>query len=145
MIILATTAWSQISDALTAITICAVMPTLIVWFNLKFRNRQFEKRIELAKIALEKDPSLDMGEYLAKLTPAKKTFAQKSVTLILVSSILIFLGLAAATIAIVFNSKDIEDGFAFFGIVACIFLGLGLAFLVSFFYTRKLVRKGILN
>lgn len=145
MIILATTAWSQISDALTAIAICAVMPTLIVWFNLKIRNRKFEKRIELAKIALEKDPSLDMGEYLAKLTPAKKTFAQKSVTLILVSSILIFLGLAAATIAIVFNSKDIEDGFAFFGIVACIFLGLGLAFLVSFFYTRKLVRKGILN
>lgn len=144
MIILSTTAWSQISDALSAITICAAMPTLIVWLCLRVKNKQFEKRIELAKIALEKDPSLDMGEYLAKLAPAKKTFAQKSVTLILVSSILVFLGLASATSALVFNSRDIQDGFAFFGIMACVFIGLGLAFLVSFFYMRKLVRKGIL-
>lgn len=145
MMILATTAWSYISDALSLIAIFAVMPTLIVWLCLKARSQKFDKRIELAKIAIEKDPSLDLEDFLAKLTPEKKTNAQKSVTFLLVSSIILFLGLAAMTIALVFHSQGVEDGFAVFGIAGCVLLGVGLAFLVSFLYSRKLVRKGILK
>lgn len=145
MMILATTAWSQVSSALSLISILAVMPTLIVWLCLKAKNQKFDKRIELAKIAIEKDPSLDLEDFLAKLTPEKKTFAQKSVTFILVSGILLFLGLAAITLALVFHSQGVEDGYAVFGVVGCVLLGVGLAFLVSFLYSRKLVRKGMLK
>lgn len=145
MMILAATAWRYISNALSLIAIFAVMPTLVVWICMKKRNQKYYRQIELAKNAIEKDPSLNLEDFLAKLTPAKKTYAQKSVSLVLISSILLFLGLGATAIAFVFNSKGIDDGFVFFGITACILLALGFAFLVSFLYTRKLVHKGLLK
>lgn len=145
MMILATNAWAHISDALSLIVIFAAMPTLIVWICLKARNQMFDKKIQMAKMAIEKDPSLNLQEFLTKSTPKKKTYAEKSISYVLVSSILLFLGLGATTLALVFHSQDIEDGFAFFGIAACVLLGIGLAFLVSFFYVKKLIRKGILK
>lgn len=145
MMVLATTAWMYISNALIFISILAVMPTLVVWICMKKRNEKYDRQIELAKSAIEKDPSLNLEDFLAKLTPAKRTYAQKSVSLILISSTLLFLGLAATAIAFVFNSRGIDEGFAFFGIIACILLALGFAFLVSFLYTRKLVYKGLLK
>lgn len=145
MMILATTAWMYISNALSFIAIFAVMPTLVVWICMKKRNQKYYRQIELAKNAIEKDPSLNLEDFLAKLTPAKKTYAQKSVSLVLISSILLFLGLGATAIAFVFNSRDIDDGFVLFGITACVLLALGFAFLVSFLYTRKLVHKGLLK
>jgi len=145
MMILATTTWMYISNALSLISILAVMPTLVVWICLRKRNQKYDRQIELAKSAIEKDPSLNLEDFLAKLSPAKRTYAQKSVSLVLISSILLFLGLGATVIALVFNSKGIDDGFVFFGITTCILLALGFAFLVSFLYTRKLVHKGLLK
>lgn len=145
MMILATTAWMYISNALSLISILAVMPTLVVWICLRERSQKYDRQIELAKSAIEKDPSLNLEDFLAKLTPAKRTYAQKSVSLVLISSILLFLGLGATAIALVFNSRGIDDGFVLFGITACVLLALGFAFLVSFLYTRKLVHKGLLK
>lgn len=145
MMILTANAWHSISEALSNIAIFAAMPTLVVWICLKVRNQKFNKVIDLAQFALEKDPSLNLDDFMAKLSPAKRTYAQKSVTLILISCILILLGLAAATIAWVFNSKGQNGPYAFFGIVACVLLAVGISFLISFFYTKKLVRKGLLK
>lgn len=145
MMILATNAWAHISEALSLIAIFAAMPTLIVWICLMARNQMFDKKIEMAKIAVEKDPSLNLQDFLTKSAPTKKTYAQKSISYVLVSCICLFLGLGASAMAIVFKLQDIEDGFAFFGMGACVLLGCGLAFLVSFFYVKKLIRKGILK
>lgn len=143
--ILSTLAWESISDGLSLISIFAVMPTLVVWICLKSRNQRYDRQIELAKRAIDKDPSLNLEDFLEKLSPAKRTYAEKSVSIVMAFSIFLFLGLAAAAIALVFNSRGVEDGFAFFGIVACILLAVGLALLVSFFYTKRLIRKGLLK
>jgi len=135
----------EISNALTLIAIFAVMPSLVVWICLKARNQKYDRQIEFATRVLEKDPSLNLEDFFAKLSPAKRTYAQKSVSLVRSSCILLFLGLAATALAIVFNSEDIEEGFVAFGIAACFLLAVGLAFLVSFLYAQKLVRKGLLK
>ena len=145
MMILDTTAWIYISDALGAIGIFAVMPTLVVLICLETTRKKFEKRVELVKTAMEKDPSLNMEDLMAKISPAKRTYAQKSVTFLLISCILLFLGVASALFALYFSSKAAEDPFILFGIIACVLLAVGLSFLVSFFYTRKLVRKELLK
>ena len=67
---------------------------------------------------------MDLEDFLAKLAPEKKTVARKSVTFMLVSSILLFLGLAATTLALVFHSQGVEDGYAVFGIAGCVLLGV---------------------
>lgn len=143
--ILPLSAWSSICNSASTIAICAAMPTLIVWLCLKTRNQKFNKRIELAKLAIDKNPSLDIDDFLSKISSEKKTYAQKSVTLILISSILLFLGLAATAVSIIFHSQDIQDGYLFFSVVACVLLGIGLSFLVAFLYARNLIHKGILK
>lgn len=145
MMILDTTAWIYISEALGLISIFAAMPTLIVLICLTTTRKKFEKRIEFVKTAMEKDPSLNMEDLMAKISPAKRTYAQKSVTLLLISCILLFLGVASALFALYFSSKAAEEPFILFGIIACVLLAVGLSFLVSFFYTRKLVRKELLK
>ncbi|MCQ2168605.1 MAG: hypothetical protein MJY69_08120 [Bacteroidales bacterium] len=148
MMILETVAWYSITEALTKTAVFAIMPTLVVWICLKARNKKFEMSADLAKKAIEKDPSLNMADFLAKLSPVKKTYAQKSVSLLMISCILLFLGLFAAVFAalILHYSMDInEDGIIFLGIVAFALLAVGLAFLVVFFYTKKLIGKGQLK
>ncbi len=135
----------EISNALTLIAIFAVMPSIVVWICLKARNQKYDRQIEFATRVLEKDPSLNLEDFFAKLSPAKRTYAQKSVSLVRSSCILLFLGLAATALAIVFNSEDIKEGFVAFGIAACFLLAVGLAFFVSFLYAQKLVRKGLLK
>ena len=145
--ILATVAWYSITEALKEIAIFAVMPTLVVWICLKARNKKFDMEVDLAKTAVEKDPSLNMEDFLAKLSPVKRTYAQKSVSLVLVSCILLFIGILTAAFTLYFHySMDgNEDGVLFFGVVASVLLSVGLAFLVTFFYTKRLLRKGQLK
>ena len=146
MMILETVAWYPISQALTEIAVFAVMPTLVVWTIMKSRNRKFDMEVDLAKTAVEKDPSLNMEDFLAKLSPVKRTYAQKSVTLVLISCILLILGIFTAGITLYFRSIDMnEDAILFFGIVACVLLAVGLAFLITFFYTKRLLGKGQLK
>lgn len=148
MMILDTVVWYSISEALTKIAILAIMPTLVVWACLKARNKKFDMVADLAKTAAEKDPSLNMEDFLAKLSPVKRTYVQKSVSLLMISCILLFLGLFAAVFAalILHYSMDInEDGIIFLGIVAFVLLAVGLAFLVVFLFTKKLIGKGQLK
>ena len=148
MMILDTVVWYSISEALTKIAILAIMPTLVVWACLKARNKKFDMVADLAKTAAEKDPSLNMEDFLAKLSPVKRTYVQKSVSLLMISCILLFLGLFAAVFAalILHYSMDInEDGIIFLGIVAFFLHSVGLAFLVVFLFTKKLIGKGQLK
>lgn len=146
MMILETVAWYPISQALTEIAVFAVMPTLVVWTIMKSRNRKFDMEVDLAKTAVEKDPSLNMEDFLAKLSPVKRTYAQKSVTLVFISCILLILGIFTSAITLYFHSIDMnEDAILFFGIVACVLLAVGLAFLITFFYTKRLIGKGQLK
>lgn len=147
MMILDTVVWYSISEALTKIAILAIMPTLVVWTCLKARNKKFDMVADLAKTAAEKDPSLNMEDFLAKLSPVKRTYAQKSVSHLMISCILLFLGLFAAAFALILRyAMDVnQDGIIFLGIVAFILLAVGLAFLVVFFYTKKLIGKGQLK
>ena len=146
MMILETVAWYPIFQALTEIAVFAVMPTLVVWICLKARNKKFDRKVDLAKTAVEKDPSLNMEDFLAKLSPVKRTYAQKSVTLVLISCILLILGIFTSAITLYFHSIGMnEDAILFFGIVACVLLAVGLAFLITFFYTKRLIGKGQLK
>lgn len=59
------TVTSQICAMLQVVIICAVMPTAIVLILSRAKTRTMKERSELAKFALEKNPNLDMEEFLS--------------------------------------------------------------------------------
>ena len=65
---------------LVPIAIVVVLPIVMVW--LFYRNRQHEtdKRSEIVMAAIEKNPEVDVQEFLNKLNPPKKSYKEQLMT-----------------------------------------------------------------
>lgn len=135
----------ELFDNLVPIGICCVLPILIVSMTLKSNKNKFNRRMDIVKMAIEKDSTLDLEQLIEKISPRKKTYAEKSVSMLLVSFILNFLGIGAVILSQVFRSKGVEDGHYIFLIGACVLLGVGLSFLVSYFAAQRLIKKGLVK
>ena len=69
-----------IVDSLVPIAIVVVLPIVIVWFY--YRNKQLEatKRSEIVMAIIEKNPEVNVQEFLSKLNPPKKSYKEQLMT-----------------------------------------------------------------
>lgn len=69
-----------IVDSLVPIAIIVVLPIVIVWFY--YRNKQLEatKRSEIVMAIIEKNPEVNVQEFLSKLNPPKKSYKEQLMT-----------------------------------------------------------------
>ena len=69
-----------IVDSLVPIAIIVVLPIVIVWFY--YRNKQIEatKRSEIVMAIIEKNPEVNVQEFLSKLNPPKKSYKEQLMT-----------------------------------------------------------------
>ena len=69
-----------IVESLVPIAIIVVLPIVIVW--LYYRNKQLEatKRSEIVMAVIEKNPEVDVQEFLNKLNPPKKSYKEQLMT-----------------------------------------------------------------
>ena len=72
--------FNSLIENLVPIAIVVVLPIVIVW--LFYRNRQHEtdKRSEIVMAVIEKNPEVDVQEFLNKLNPPKKSYKEKLMT-----------------------------------------------------------------
>ena len=71
---------NSIIDSLVPIACGVVLPIVMVW--LYYRNEQLEatKRSEIVIAAIEKNPEVDVQEFLNKLNPPKKSYKEQLMT-----------------------------------------------------------------
>ena len=71
---------NSLIENLIPIAIVVVLPIVIVW--LFYRNRQHEtdKRSEIVMAVIEKNPEVDVQEFLNKLNPPKKSYKEQLMT-----------------------------------------------------------------
>ena len=71
---------NSIIDSLVPIACGVVLPIVLVW--LYYRNEQLEatKRSEIVMAAIEKNPEVDVQEFLNKLNPPKKSYKEQLMT-----------------------------------------------------------------
>ena len=71
---------NSIIDSLVPIACGVVLPIVMVW--LYYRNKQLEatKRSEIVIAAIEKNPEIDVQEFLNKLNPPKKSYKEQLMT-----------------------------------------------------------------
>lgn len=71
---------NSIIDSLVPIACGVVLPIVMVW--LYYRNEQLEatKRSEIVMAAIEKNPEVDVQEFLNKLNPPKKSYKEQLMT-----------------------------------------------------------------
>ena len=71
---------NSIIESLVPIACGVVLPIVMVW--LYYRNEQLEatKRSEIVMAAIEKNPEIDVQEFLNKLNPPKKSYKEQLMT-----------------------------------------------------------------
>lgn len=132
-----------IVESIVPIAIVVVLPIVIVW--LYYRNKQLEatKRSEIVMAIIEKNPEVNVQEFLSKLNPPKKSYKEQLMTrmhwemlwgtICLIGGTITILAIIALSILLSFDKGYIAIG-SVFGIVP---LAVGCGLLVAYNNAKK--------
>ena len=132
-----------IVESLVPIAIVVVLPIVIVW--LYYRNKQLEatKRSEIVMAIIEKNPEVNVQEFLSKLNPPKNSYKEQLMTrmhwemlwgtICLIGGTITILAIIALSILLSFDKGYIAIG-SVFGVVP---LAVGCGLLVAYNNAKK--------
>ena len=133
----------SIIKSLVPIAIVVVLPIVIVW--LYYRNKQIEatKRSEIVMAIIEKNPEVNVQEFLSKLNPPKKSYKEQLMTrmhwemlwgtICLIGGTITILAIIALSILLSFDKGYIAIG-SVFGVVP---LAVGCGLFVAYNNAKK--------
>ena len=118
------------------------LPVLIAWFYARNKRNEMNKRSEILLAAIEKNPDIDMEEFIQKMNPPQKKLKEKLLKKLMWGCIFCAIGISLLVRCLWFHL----DGFAEtecspFGGVLFIFIGLSI--LLAFFVGKKFLAKEI--
>ena len=134
---------NSIIDSLVPIAIVVVFPIVMIW--LYYRNEQLKatKRSEIIMAVIEKNPEVDVQEFLNKLNPPKLSYKEKMLkimhyevlwgTICMIGGIATILTIVVLSILQGFDNAVIPLG-SVFGVVP---LAVGCGLLVAYNKTKK--------
>ncbi|MBR5775197.1 MAG: hypothetical protein IKY42_02915, partial [Bacteroidaceae bacterium] len=64
-------------EILKPIGICVVLPIIIVWLNMRRKTNETNRRTEVLLAAIEKNPDMDMEDFIRKMNPKTKTTKER--------------------------------------------------------------------
>lgn len=114
-----------------------VLPIIIIWLVTRKQINETNKRTEIIMSALEKNPDVNVAEWLDKLAPENKDklLKEKFMTKLTWGIICLILGIGT----IVYGACSSMPTFLGGGAL----LAVGIALLVSFFFGKKFLAKEI--
>ncbi|MBO4659525.1 MAG: hypothetical protein J5637_07880 [Prevotella sp.] len=130
---------------LVPITCGCVLPIMIIWFFIRNKMNDTNKRTEIVLAAIEKNPDMDIEELINKISPKKKLLKEKLLTKLLWGCITALLGIVliglGAWLGFVGGSDPVNIMTATcFG---CILMAIGIAFFISYFIGKKMLVREI--
>ena len=135
----------HIATILGQISICCILPIMVVWLIVRHRMNETNQRTKIVLAAIEKNPEMDIEELLKKISPKPKLLKEKLITKLLWGCLAILLGIGlighGAWLGYV-GGSDPDDIHAAvcLGLIA---LGVGIAFLVNYFVGKRMLDKEI--
>ena len=120
--------------------ICIILPCIIVGIIFWFLNNRVNKNAEIAIKAIESNSSLDIDKLIAAMAKPEKTPQQLLNLRLLRGCILSLVGVAVGLFSAVIYSHFDDAATTYFSLlISCIFLAVGIAYLIVYFVTRKAV------
>lgn len=118
-----------------------VLPILVVWFAIRSRMNETNKRTEIVLAAIEKNPEMDIEELLKKISPKKKLLKEKLLTKLLWGSLSTMLGLGLIGFGVYLGytrtgGSDDPLTSICFGLTL---LAIGIAFLINYYVGKKML------
>jgi len=120
-----------------------VFPILYVWLTERNKQHETDKRSEIAMAIIEKNPDIDIQEFLNKLNPPKESYKEKMLKImhyeVLWGTICMIGGIATILVVVVLSIlQDFDGAFiplgSVFGIVP---LAVGCGLLAAYNNAKK--------
>lgn len=138
---------SIVNQFLTPVSICVVLPVLIVWLYTSNGRNETNRRAEIILAALEKGKDTDLSAIIKQLAPdqKKENLKWRIVSHLRTGCILIALGLALLGIISLmwYNFGPDEKELMIFGGIGLVLLLMGVGFLIVYFVSRRFMAKEI--
>ncbi|MCR4921459.1 MAG: hypothetical protein K5945_07135 [Bacteroidaceae bacterium] len=120
-----------------------VLPIMAIWFGVRQKMNETNKRTQIILAAIEKNSETDIEELLKKMTPKQKLLKEKLLTKLLWGCLCAMLGLGLIGFGLYlgyagYGGKDDPMTAIGFGVTL---LAIGIAFLVNYCIGKKLLTK----
>ena len=130
---------------LVPIAICCVLPIVVSWLNVRHRMNETNARTQIALAALEKNPDIDIEEFLKKISTRGRLLKEKLLTKLLWGCLTTLLGFGLIGFGIYLGANHLggtDDPMTSvcFGLIS---LGVGIAFLINYAVGKKMLAKEI--
>lgn len=133
----------EIAGILVSISICVVLPVLIVYFTLKNKTNLENNRKEIVLAALEKNADIDIESLVRQMNPPEKLLKEKLLKQFKTGCVMAFVGIGVLMtyLAIYFMGyTDRKSNVIFIGI-GCIVALVGFAYLLSYRVGKRMLAK----
>ena len=122
-----------------------VLPIMIVWLTIRESMNKTNQRTKIMLAAIEKNPDMDIEELMEKISPKKKLLKEKLLSKLLWGSIVGLLGICFLVYGLLIDYRggmDPDDLIRIY-FAGGILLAVGLAFLVNYRLSKKMLAKEI--
>ena len=131
-------------DILKPIGICVVLPIIIVWLNMRRKTNETNRRTEVLLAAIEKNPDMDMEDFIRKMNPKTKTTKERLMSRLLWGLVFIAIGTSTLLSALYqdYQGGAGPDYFPIYSGSGCLLL-IGISFVAVFFISKRMLAKEI--
>ena len=122
-----------------------VLPIMVVWLIIRESMNKTNQRTQIVLAAIEKNPDMDIEELMKKISPKPKLLKEKLLSKLLWGSIIGLLGISLLVYGLLIdyrggmNTNDLIRIYFAGGIL----LAVGIAFLVNYCLSKKMLAKEI--
>ena len=124
-----------------------VLPIMIVWFGIRKKMNETNKRTQIVLAAIEKNPDMDIEDLIKKISPKKKEqlLKEKLLEKLQWGSIMTFLGMGFIGFSVFQHFAGGMTILALreFFLGGAILLGIGIAFLINYYVGKRMLAKEI--
>ncbi len=130
-------------QVLVPISICVVLPVMIVWIVAKARAQEVNKRTEVILAAIEKNSDLDVDKFFQKMSPEKHTIKERLLAKHQKGLIMTVIGGSGLIGSIAWLLFLPYDEFVVFvmSVVFVALLAVGIGFFVNYKVGKKMLEK----
>ena len=126
-------------EILVPIACGCVVPIMIIWFIIRAKMNETNQRSQIVLAAIEKNPEMDIEELMKKISPKTRLLKEKLLTKLLWGSLSTMLGIGMIVYHFYMSSTTTSP----LGLIGMILLPIGIAFLISYFFGKKMLAKEI--
>ena len=120
-----------------------LLPIMVVWFSVRRRMNETNKRTEIVLAAIEKNPEMDIEEWMKKISPKQKLLKEKLLSKLLKGTLCALLGLGLVGFGawLSYAGRGGTDNSVMAICAGLILFAIGIAFLVNYGVGKKMLAK----